>query len=477
MNDNTMHDDVRDTRTRRVLPLVLAAAVACGQAVYLFASLYPQRAVFQDYGPYETMFVSSEITILSFELFYLFLLIYGLLRKTSALRMEQAERITVILFDAFLILQTFVNTLCASLDVHLLLFIVTKALCTMALFALIESVKGGRVRFPSAGNANDRKRTIVTTFLLFSFFYSILVFFMITDVYAFVYTIGHVYLAFVFVCVVFYLFRNPKGKMRFFDRIMLGLRFFLPFLLILYSVLVFPLLLSQHHRTLNVDCSLDEVDEVLQNAEVDDRNVIVCETDDLYIFFPLYHDIRFIAGSRPSKADEENVMVIPTAFHHNAFELGYSVENIEGIFVDEGSLYRGGNLASAGAFTYVDGTGEIWSEDEAKEALDVAAKEGGSGYQQFVMLKDGEVIYMRKGRVCYRTVAIWKDRVCVVATKRKTLYAEFLDMLKDLGIEDAIYCDVGTGWNYSWYRTNDGGTKDLFGIPWPFSHAWLVFKK
>ena len=54
---------------------------------------------------------------------------------------------------------------------------------------------------------------------------------------------------------------------------------------ILLSVIIIPLILSQHHRFLAVDCTLDEADEVLLNAETDDSNVIVCENEDFYIFF------------------------------------------------------------------------------------------------------------------------------------------------------------------------------------------------
>ena len=42
---------------------------------------------------------------------------------------------------------------------------------------------------------------------------------------------------------------------------------------------------------------------------------------------------------------------------------------------------------------------------------------------------------------------------------------------------DALYCDMGSGWNYSWYRGESGKHVDIIGIPWPFSHNWLVFRK
>ena len=465
-----------NTAAARVLLLTLLTVIVCAQAIYALFNLYPQRTVFQDFGPYETMFVSSEITVLSFELFYLLLSVCGLLRVASHSGINPARRITIKLFAVFLLSQTLINTLCTSLDGEFLRFLGAKHLATIALFSMIENAARAIYSPGVIDQTNGAKYDIVTAVLLFAFFGWIFIYFMITDVFAFVYTLGYIHLAFALACVLFHIFRDPGKKDRLPDRVMRGLRVLMLVVTVLYTAMVVPLLLAQHHRALIADCRLDEVDEVLLSAETDGRNVIVCENEDLYFFFPLYHDIRFVTGSQPSKADEKNILVIPAAFHH-AFELGFSHENIEGIYVDSGVLYRGGDLANAGAFTYSNGQAEIWNAEEAEDALTAAVRQGGSGYQQFLMLKDGEIVYKRKGTVCYRAVVKWKDRVCVIATKRKTLYADFLQMLQELGIEDAVYCDMGTGWNYSWYRKNDGGTKNLFGLPWPFSHAWLVFRK
>lgn len=42
---------------------------------------------------------------------------------------------------------------------------------------------------------------------------------------------------------------------------------------------------------------------------------------------------------------------------------------------------------------------------------------------------------------------------------------------------DAIYSDMGSGWNYSWYRDADGQPKTIIGMLWQFSHNWMVFRK
>jgi hypothetical protein len=56
-------------------------------------------------------------------------------------------------------------------------------------------------------------------------------------------------------------------------------------------------------------------------------------------------------------------------------------------------------------------------------------------------------------------------------------YDDFILALQNLGVWDALYCDMGSGWNYSWYRSENGQPVDIIGIPWPFSHNWLVFRK
>ena len=53
----------------------------------------------------------------------------------------------------------------------------------------------------------------------------------------------------------------------------------------------------------------------------------------------------------------------------------------------------------------------------------------------------------------------------------------FLAELLRLGVTNALYMDMGAGWNYSWYRGAAGNVVTLFGLPVPWSHNWIVFQK
>ena len=51
------------------------------------------------------------------------------------------------------------------------------------------------------------------------------------------------------------------------------------------------------------------------------------------------------------------------------------------------------------------------------------------------------------------------------------------ERLEKLGVKNAIYCDMGYGWNYSWYRQDNGKVKELFSTPGKYTTNWLTFYK
>ena len=148
-------------------------------------------------------------------------------------------------------------------------------------------------------------------------------------------------------------------------------------LLLLNSVSVFVMigfslfiLSSQYHNPLKTDYSISspaEIDRLLSESEND---VLLLETDDLYIYYADYHDLSLVAGKRPSKEDQGILMCVAAAFQ-SAYQLGFSHDNIVGWHVSEGQLERGNPQENLGAFTYVNGTARIWDTDEAEAAQDI----------------------------------------------------------------------------------------------------------
>ena len=255
-------------------------------------------------------------------------------------------------------------------------------------------------------------------------------------------------------------------------------------LLLLNSISVFVMLgfslfilTSQYHNPQVPDKTVSSAAEVEAAMKEPGEHTLLLATDDLYIYCPNYSDIDYVAGDRPSKDDESIELCVAAAFQQS-YQLDFKHSNIVGWHASDGLLEQGTPKSRLGAFTYVNGIPRIWNIDDAEEAVQKAAAEGGSGYQQFVVLYDGQ----RGGHDsdefrCYRVLALLNGKACIIDSRTQMHYREFISALENLGVRDALYCDMGSGWNYSWYRNTEGKDVDIIGTPWPFSHNWLVFRK
>ena len=256
------------------------------------------------------------------------------------------------------------------------------------------------------------------------------------------------------------------------------------FLLLLNSVSVFLMLAlslfiltSQYHNPQKPDRIVSSAEEIGKVMEENSRDMTLMATEDLYIYYADYSDIDFVAGDRPSTDDKSILLCVAAAFQDD-YQFDFRHDNIVGWHASDGQLERGTPKSRLGAFTYVNGEARIYGVEEAEEAVQAAAAMNGSGYQQFVVLSNG----VRGGHDsdefrCFRVLAILNGRACIIDSRTQMHYSEFITALENLGIRDALYCDMGSGWNYSWYRNADGKPVDIIGMPWPFSHNWLVFRK
>ena len=268
--------------------------------------------------------------------------------------------------------------------------------------------------------------------------------------------------------------RSGKYPVMIIARILLFLNSVSVFVMIGFSLFI---LSTQYHNSLTPDAVFSSAADMEQQLADSGKDVILLETDDLYIYYADYGDLDYVAGKRPSKEDQTIQMCMAAAFQ-STYELGFRHDNIVGWHASDGELERGKPQDNLGAFTYVDGEARIWNTEEAEEAVKEAAARGGMGFQQFIVLCDGERGMHRSDEFrCYRVLAVMEGKACIIDSRTQVHYDEFIQSLENLGVQDALYCDMGSGWNYSWYRGEDAKPVNIIGIPWPFSHNWLVFRK
>ena len=255
-------------------------------------------------------------------------------------------------------------------------------------------------------------------------------------------------------------------------------------LLVLNSLMVFPMLFlslftlsGEYHNALAADATVTSSGQLQQAVADANKDMTLLQTDDLYVYCPNYDRLTYVTEERPSRDDEGILMCVAAAFQ-STYQLDFNEDNIVGWHTSKGRLERGALQDDLGAFTYVDGVAQIWDVDEAEDAVREAAERGGLGYQSFIVLKDGERGGFETHEFrCFRVLAILDGRACVIDSRTLMHFDEFVERLKEFGVADAIYSDMGSGWNYSWYRGVDGQPQTIIGMPWPFSHNWLTFEK
>ncbi|WP_044914935.1 hypothetical protein [Butyrivibrio sp. WCE2006] len=276
------------------------------------------------------------------------------------------------------------------------------------------------------------------------------------------------------VALVIYLWGPEKIKFKPL-RIMYHLCYMTSFLVLPAFIFIFMGLISQYHINIpeSIDATRMSVEEILPGD-----GTTIYRTDKVYIFFPEYKTVDMECGNRPSQSDESITWCCGAAFQH-AVELGFSQDNIEGDHASHGEFYDSPYDRDAdGAFVFADGKFGFEFGDKEK-AVKKAAEAGGSGFMQLAMINNKKAVmnFDRPRARCYRTLAELNGHLCVIDSVKMMHFGEFMEELKRIGVTNAVYMDMGAGWNYSWYRKATGKVRTLFGLPVPWSHNWVVFRK
>ena len=253
------------------------------------------------------------------------------------------------------------------------------------------------------------------------------------------------------------------------------LLFLSSFLVIPSFVFIFMGLVSQYHAQMpeSIDASSMLPEEILPKDQT-----VVYNTGPLYVIFPEYSEIGLVVEKRPSKSDDTITWCSGAAFQHTV-SLGFSDEDVEGDHAVNGKLYESPyNRDAFVAFTFADGK-FAFNFENTSEAMKEAAAAGGSGFMQFGLIRDGESVmsFDRPRARSYRTLAELNGNLCIIDSVKMMHFTEFMEEIQKLGVTNAIYMDMGAGWNYSWYRQASGKVLALFGFPVPWSHNWVVFRK
>ena len=211
----------------------------------------------------------------------------------------------------------------------------------------------------------------------------------------------------------------------------------------------------------------------------------------LRVYTPQFSAIGLRCQTMPGKEEESVIYVAEAAFTEARLDTFFHA-NIDGNHVSDGVWYEGApcvetpqKVGNTGGFVWYNGAYQFFADTaSAEQALRLAAENGGMGFRQETIIHKGK--YVRNTRTenprynrveIYRVLAELDGRLCIIENIDPVPFSEFLPALQALQITEALYMDMGNGWNYSWYRLADGSVREIHPVHYKCRYCtnWIVF--
>ena len=204
----------------------------------------------------------------------------------------------------------------------------------------------------------------------------------------------------------------------------------------------------------------------------------IVDSGDLKIIFPDYSKVDLVCGSMPSKNDSSVIFVAAAAYTGECLD-SFVHKNVAGDHVCNGKRYKGYKCRrNTGAFVFYNNKWKFCYQQYSNE-LDSAAKYGGMAFAQELIIADNKSLPTTradKNKNKFRVLCELSGKLCVVESTVVVEFGNFKRKLMEMGVSNAIYMDMGTGWNHAWYRTNDG-VNELHPKTHNFCTNWITFYK
>ena len=244
-------------------------------------------------------------------------------------------------------------------------------------------------------------------------------------------------------------------------------------------------LLKTSFVLLVMGCLLISVSASGQPARKPQKNepkyVEVVSKGNLTIYYPNFSKIDLVVESMPSKNEEDVIFCCEAAFTGEKLT-EFKHSNIAGHHVCSGTYYEGFHCGpNNGVFTWSRPGGWHFYNNGHKNSvtpLKAVAAKGGMGFCQSMLFCNGTQFkgcFKPEKENQYRALCEISGRLCIVDCAKSIPFGDFLSGLKALGVKNAVYLDMGWGWNYSWYRRADGSVKEIFSTESAYTTNWVTF--
>lgn len=192
--------------------------------------------------------------------------------------------------------------------------------------------------------------------------------------------------------------------------------------------------------------------------------------------------VDMVCGGIPSADGDSIVLAFAGAFTGEISGKGHT--NIAGDHVAGGRRFKGYSCKrNTGAFTWSPLSGPKFFYRDYSTAMDKAANEGGMGFAQEMMIHDGKAVNTTRksgNKNQFRALCLDSDNnLALYESEGIVTFGNFIDALLSQGVQEALYTDMGPGWNYCFYRLNadDASPKYMHDQPLPFASNFIVLKQ
>lgn len=230
-----------------------------------------------------------------------------------------------------------------------------------------------------------------------------------------------------------------------------------------------------------LSCRAGNSNEQVVKDEADAKEpvtVIRKDTLGLIVLYPQYSKVDLVCGTVPSKSDSRVILFAEAAYTGELLK-EFKHFNIAGDHVSAGKRYKGYRCKrNTGAFVYYGGSFKFCHKDYSQE-MDRAAANGGAAFGQEMMIYKGRLVEIARkdgNKNQFRALCNHAGRLCIVESKGVMTFGIFKKQLLNLGITDALYLDMGAGWNHAWYRDR-GKIVELHPKLHDYCTNWITFYK
>ena len=188
-----------------------------------------------------------------------------------------------------------------------------------------------------------------------------------------------------------------------------------------------------------------------------------------------------VCGQIPPADNDSIVLAFAGAFTGTMFDKGHF--NVAGDHVAGGKRFKGYRCRrNTGAFTWSPISGVKFIYKDYDSALDKAAREGGMGFGQEMMIHDGKAVKTTRpmgNKNVFRALCLDSEgELALYESQGIVTFGNFIDALLSQGVREALYTDMGQWWNYCFYRLDANGSspKYLHKKPLPYASNFITLK-